>query len=236
MRTLNRAGFTLIELVVSFVILAVMSGVIAAVVAAAVRSAAHGNHLLVAERTRQSLQLLLTEELRDADAADVLSLAPDRIRFARPVGEAVPCAIMSASMLLADSAWTGVRAPEAGRDHAWVLADPATASWIESPIAAVAPDRCPDGSPALRLDLAVAVPAAALARVTEPVELEAYLSAGTTWLGLLGVPSASPVQPFAGPLASGTTRFLLGTGRLDASVQPRDDAAATISIPLRAVP
>ena len=61
---------------------------------------------------------------------------------------------------------------------------------------------------------------AVLGRVVEPVELSAYRSGASDWFGLTPASHASAVQPFAGPLAPGTTAISAVPGTLAADVQP----------------
>jgi prepilin-type N-terminal cleavage/methylation domain-containing protein len=229
-------GFSLFELVLGLAILGILAGAAATIVLAASRTAARATRSLAAGRAVRSLQGFLQQELRDAVQGDVTALAPARVAFARPVGIAMVCAAGGSDIVIADTAWTGIRSPEAGRDSAWLLIDPVAEVWQPSSVVTATTDRCPDQAPALRLALDAPADGAVLVRVTEPVELSAYRSGVADWFGLTPASGLSVVQPFAGPLVPGTTEWVLFSDRLETRLQPAGAAATAVITPLAAGP
>jgi prepilin-type N-terminal cleavage/methylation domain-containing protein len=245
MRTMNRRGarpeyregFTLVELLLGLTVLGIVAGTATAVVLGVSRAATRATRSLVADRALQSLQVFLRQELRDATNADVAVMASTRIALARPIGEAMVCAASDTAILVADSAWTGTRWPEPGRDDAWLLVDPVAAAWQAAAIVAVAADQCPaDLAPAIRLSLSAPPTGTVVVRIMEPVELSAYRSGIADWFGLTPANHAAAVQPFAGPLTPGTSRWVLYADRLETAMQPNGAAATIVLIPLAAGP
>jgi prepilin-type N-terminal cleavage/methylation domain-containing protein len=233
MRTMNRRAFTLVELLLGLTVLGILAGAAAAVVTGASRVATRVTRSLVAGRALQSLQIFLRQELRDETNADVAVMAPTRIALARPIGEAMVCAASDAAILVADSAWTGTRRPEPGRDEAWLLVDAVAEVWQVTAVVAVAADQCPaDQSPAIRLSLSAPATGTVVVRVMEPVELNAYRSGVADWFGLRPAGLGAVVQPFAGPLTPGTVRWVLYTDHLETAVQPNGAPATVVRIPL----
>lgn len=230
-RTPECRAFALIELLLALVLLAMVASGAVALVGTASREARRATQALVASRSVEALQGFLQQELRDATANDIAVLAPDRIALARPVGDAMTCATDGASVVIADSSWWGARLPEAGRDDTWLLADPSAAVWQANAITDVSADRCPDGSPATRIQLTSPVTSAVI-RVMEPVELSAYRSGTVDWLGLTPASHLVAVQPFAGPLAPATTAWTLFSDRIESRMQPNGATPLLLITPL----
>jgi prepilin-type N-terminal cleavage/methylation domain-containing protein len=233
MRQMSRRGFTLVELLLGLAVLGVVAGTVTAAVRGMSQVAARTTQSLLAERAVLSLQGFLQQELRDAVRGDLTAIAPDRIALKRPVGDAMICGAAGATVVIADSAWTGARQPQPGRDEAWLLTDPVLEVWQESAISDVATDRCPgNNAPALRLSLATPAAGAIITRIMEPVELSAYRSGPADWFGLTPGNRQSSVQPFAGPLVPGATRWLLYADRLETTLQSRGALVTAVITPL----
>jgi hypothetical protein len=64
---------------------------------------------------------------------------------------------------------------------------------------------CPGGAAGLMLPVGLLVSPTAheMVQTEEVVELGAYLSGGSTWLGLLHVALGTPIEPLAGPFGPG---------------------------------
>lgn len=233
MRALNRNAFTLMELLIGVVLLAMFATTLVVLVRSTARMTTRAGRLLLADRALFAMRVFAQEDLRDAATGDVVSLAPSRVALSRPIGEGATCADSAGVVLIADTAWTGTRTPAGGRDDALLLVDPVAAAWLRIPIDSVNRGRCPlDNAPATRLVLAAHAGVAVVARVVEPVELSAYASSGADWFGLTPASGRSPVQPFAGPLVSSATRFVVSAAALDITVPPRGTAATVVQVPL----
>lgn len=233
MRALSRGGFLLVELLIGMTMFGIVIAMLVTIVRGTARTTARASQLLVADRALLSLQGLAQQELRDARRSDVSILSPTRLGLSRPIGEAVVCADSGGIVLFADQAWTGTRAPEAGRDDAWLLLDPVLEQWQQVPIDSAGRGRCPlDGAPATRLVMSPHAAAAMALRVMEPVELSAYPSGVADWFGLTPASHSAVVQPFAGPLVAAATRFTAFPDHLELVVPPRAVTATTVQIPL----
>lgn len=229
---MTRRGTTLLELMLVLVAGAVVAGSAVAIVISASRLAARSARQLLTDRAAGALGVFLREELRDGAGGDVVSLTSARIALARPIGSASLCGADDSSVVYADTAWRGTRAPAAARDVAILLVDPIAETWDTLAIAGTAADRCATGAAATRLVFAAPPGTALLARIVEPVELAAYRSGAYDWLGIAPRSGASSIQPFAGPLAPGNSVFTLFADSLVMAIQPAGAGPASLSIPL----
>ena len=237
MRPVTRRGFTLVELMLSLVMLGIFAGSLVTVVRGAGRTAARATARLLADRAVLSLQFFVRQELRDAAVSDLAVVTPARLALSRPIGEAIACLDSGGVVLLPDASWDGTRAPEGARDDVLLLVDARAATWLRLPIDSVARDRCPlDHAPAFRVRVAVHPGRSVLAQVLEPVELSAYRSGAADWFGLTPADHSSSVQPFAGPLTPGVAGFVVTASRLDVTVPPLSAATVAVQAPLRAQP
>lgn len=233
MRTLTRRGVTLLELLVVVTLLGLLGVMVSAVVVGASRVAARHVGALALERTTQVATVLLHHELRDARWLDV-AVASAAVWLSRPVGDGVACDAGGTSLWLRRDGWRGDRAPEVARDRLLLLADGLT-DWRGAALNNVAAALCPDGSPAWRLTLSTAADSVQLLRVLEDVVVRRYPSGGAEWLGLAPADGSSPVQPFAGPLWSGASRFARVGDLLRVDLAART-GSRTFSIPVSALP
>jgi prepilin-type N-terminal cleavage/methylation domain-containing protein len=205
MRSLTRRGVTLLELLVVMTLLGLLGVMLSAVVVGASRVAARHLGALSLERTAQGAAVFLWQERRDAPWID-LAVATASVRLPRPVGDGVICQASGNSLWLRRDHWSGDRAPEMVRDRLLMLTN-GQAFWRAAGIQSVAAALCPDGAPAWRLVLSAAADSVQLVRVLEEVVLRRYAAGGSEWLGLAPADGSSPVQPFAGPLVNGASRF-----------------------------
>lgn len=212
---MNRRGVTLLELLIGLVLLAMLGVVVTTTLTTASRVAIRAVTRLATARTISVTGALLREELGHRGRDEVTVAGATSVDFSRVVGDAPVCDVQGHLVALRQSEWWGIRDPEPDRDDALLLSDVATGSWVANTIVAVGNGHCPDGSAAIQLTVGSTVAAAAVARIVEPVRLRGYLSNGNGWWGLAPASGLSPVQPFAGPLATpiGGTSFI-GTALL----------------------
>jgi prepilin-type N-terminal cleavage/methylation domain-containing protein len=230
---MTRRGFVLLEILVSLVLLALVGALVVAVVQGAVRTARHSMTLLSGERTVWSIGAVLREELRNADSAAVALPQPTALQVDAPIGEGAVCGNHGDTVFVRRSDWSGPRLPEATTDVAATLTDPITAAWDTAVIAASATAPCPlDGTAALRLVLAHTLAVALMVRVYSPTEVSIYESGGSAWLGLRSLNNSATVQPFAGPLMPGSSRFQWNGPALQVLLTPASGRDTTLIMPL----
>lgn len=229
---MSRRGTTLVELVLAITLL----GLLAVLAGGVVRIAATTNRLALAahlrEQVGQSIAQFLRHDLAEARGADLSLTAPGQLRMDRPVGESRPCASGGNNVSLARADWRGGRAPDAGRDMALLLTDPANGAWRRAAIREVGAGRCPEGAEALELTLDDAVPGARWIRVVEPVEVRIYPSGAADWFGLTPGIGPGTVQPVTGPFPRGGGRFELSGNRLAFGAALSRGGALRLEFPL----
>jgi prepilin-type N-terminal cleavage/methylation domain-containing protein len=225
-----RRGFTLIELMISLVVLAIVASITVDLLRHVAHFTTRATTGLTVDRTTLSLGRFIERELGDAGISDIAVTSTTSLALRRAVGAAIPCAVADSNLIYPDSAWHGTRAPEAGRDAAWLLTDPIAATWDSMPIDSVMVDHCPgDPSPGTRLVVRGLADGTVFVRAIEPVELRIYSSGAYDWLGLLPQDHSSSVQPFAGPLAPRSGSIELRILALAATIRP-DGEDSTITV------
>jgi type II secretory pathway pseudopilin PulG len=227
---MTRAGTSLLELLVALTIMGTTGLITVPLVVGTGRVASRTNASLAAERTTASLAGLLRHDLRLATTDDIVPTGPAMLWLTRPVGEGPVCATNSTSLLVRTSAWLGDRLPEAGRDRIQFLEPAPASSWREASLLSVAPGSCPDGQPALRMQVATDPGGSTHLRVLEPARLAAYPSGGAHWLGLAG--PGDPNQPFAGPVANGGLILAAVGGALRVTVTPTGGTSKLLHFPV----
>lgn len=229
---MSRHGFTLVELLIGMVLLAMFGIAMTNTLTITSRSTLRALRDLAISRTIVSSGSLLREELGSSDTGELRLIGPTAIVFGRTVGSASVCEALGSVVRLPASDWSGIRQPEAGRDDAILLSDVSTGRWSVVPIVATGNSRCPDGSDALQLSLGADAGAAAFVRITEPVQLRAYLSGGSGWWGLAPATGLSPIQPFAGPLDPSLPTLVLTSTELALPFRPMAGSDTVMRVPL----
>jgi len=214
-----RRGFTLIELMLSVVLLSLVGGTICQLLLSSVRLSRVQSERIAIQSSLRGAALVVGSELRELSAVtggnssenDILSLGPSSISYRAMRGFGYTCQTLPpGSIRVARSVFTGHRDPQAGRDSALILApgvlDPADSGWTAVGIAAVSTvASCPGAaSSAITLSLtaaAAAIPAGTPVRIYEPMQLASYSSEGRTWLGMRSLGTGENIQPLFGPLA-----------------------------------
>ncbi len=192
------------------------------------------------------LQTILAE-LRDASPGSLIVLERDRVVYRAERGVGIACGLGADGVLVPTGRFRAFRLPVPGRDSLELLlaAGESVPRWVTTGVAAPPrASRCPDGRPALAIppDPAWAgpVPDGTALRVRELMELRAYRSGGSTWLGARSVSGGETTQPVAGPLAPDgfSLRYLDADGwpaaaiervaRIAVTLRPRPDAWSAV--------
>lgn len=219
MRSVTRAGFTLLELLIGVAMTTLLAALLTTLAVAASRGARNHLLLLDAERARVAAGAWWRNDLRAVERGDLTVPAPDQLVLRRPIGGASVCGRDAGAIVVAQSDWRGDRTPVPSRDDAWLLRETTADFWSEGSVTAVASALCPDGRVGWRLAVAQGGTGAVWVRIVEPVRARFYASGGATWLGLEPLDGSSVVQPFAGPLASGSAFRVVGVD-IQASLLP----------------
>ncbi len=245
----QRRGFTLVEILLALIIMSVVTG-------ALYRLLNTSQRLSLAQAEQVSLQsnvrtgsLIVPNELRElntwlagtADRNDITVSDPDLITYRAMRGMGFVCQAAAAGateLYLAESNWTGLRAPDATRDDLYLFIDGDPYDddddiWSQLNVTAVTPDAAACGAAGYKLTVA-AIPAAVSVntplRLFELMELSLYADDdGEWWLGARSVkPGEIDPQPVLGPLTSDG----FGLEYLDAAGAPTADKTAIKSVRL----
>ena len=247
----QRRGFTLVEVLLALVIMGVVSGAI-------YRLLNTNQRLALAQAEQVSLQsnvrtgsLIVPSELRElntwqgggADRNDVIVAQPNNVTYRAGRGLGFLCqnaAAGATQLILAQSNWTGLRAPDAARDdlHLFIDGDPYDDnddSWSQLNLTGVAAGNACGGAQPLSWTLTVpaipaAVPANTPVRLFEVMQLQLYAdAAGEWWLGARSVVDAAPV-PMLGPLTNNgfVLQYLDSTGVATADLTAINSVRLTV--------
>jgi type II secretory pathway pseudopilin PulG len=199
--TASRRGLGLVELMVGLALLGIVGALVARIVAVTTRSAVRVRERSARSATLRSAALAVAREVRGLGPGEV-RIAADTLRYRARRGDGVACVISGAGVSLGRAGFRGWRQPQAGRDSLAVL-DRDTGTWHVGAIAAVSAGTCPDGAAAIVVagGTTWSGPVPAPVRVLEWVELRAYQSGGSWWLGARSLRPTDAIQPLAGPIA-----------------------------------
>jgi len=217
----SQRGFTLIELMLSLVMVLLVSGTLYRLVLSTQRLSRVQATRIAVQSSMRGAVLVVGNELRELSAVpggtgtenDLLSLGPTGITYRGMRGFGYTCQALGPGLLrLSRSGFTGYRDPQAGRDSVLVYAPglraPVDSSWIPMAITMVSTSGPCSGAlaPAITLTTTAStvlgpVPAGAPVRVYEPMELALYRSESQWWLGMRSLSTAEAIQPLFGPLA-----------------------------------
>lgn len=226
---MRRSGLSLLELLVALTILGIAGLITVPLVVGTGRVASRAAAALVADRTTASLAALLRHDLRLATTDEIIPITPTMLWLARPVGEGSVCATMPSTLLLRATDWEGDRLPAPGRDVVQFLQSGPAGEWYDATLVAASSGSCPDGAPAMRLEVAADPTGSTHLRVLEPTRLTSYPSGASHWLGLAG--PGDPNQPFAGPVTSGGMSLAVVGGALQAVVTPSSGPSQVLRFP-----
>jgi prepilin-type N-terminal cleavage/methylation domain-containing protein len=225
----NRRGFTLVEILVSLVIMLIVSGAIYQMLNSSQR-------LTRAQAERVSLQsnvrsgaLVVPTELRELstfvaggdDQNDVLAITGTTdIQYRAMRGIGFVCQTPTATEIriarnsLAGSwpGYSGYRDPKETRDGLYIFMDGDESlggvdSWLELAITGVSTGNTCGGAAAISLTVpntpaltALPLPLRTPVRIYEKMQLQLYVSGGKSWLGAKSVNTGEAFQPVLGPL------------------------------------
>ena len=218
----SRQGFTLIELMLSLVLVLAVSGALLRLVLSSERLSRDQAARIAVQSSMRGAVLVVSNELRELSTAsggagpdnDILGLGATALSYRAMRGFGLTCQPLSAGLLrLSRSSFTGFRDPQPGRDSAWVYApglrSPADSGWIPSAITSVSTSvPCPGTTgPALTLSVVASPPLVPLpvgtpVRVYELMQVASYRSEGQFWLGLRALSTGEAIQPLFGPLTA----------------------------------
>jgi len=211
----NRRGTTLAEMVVALGAAAVILVALHALLLAATRARAREAATREARGTARAAAAILRAELQGTASAagDLLAVLDTAVAVRAVRAQAPVCAQPAPDRVALDEAHgSWLRSPDPARDAARILldGDPDDAgddAWWTAGIIGTGRGTCPDGSPAVTLDLARPLPGPAVAgapvRVLETVEYRLYRDASGQWMLGTRTRSASgwaATSPLAGPL------------------------------------
>jgi prepilin-type N-terminal cleavage/methylation domain-containing protein len=247
----NRRGFTLVEILVSLVIMLIVSGAIYQMLNSSQRLSRAQAERVSLQTNVRSGALVVPTELRELstfvgggdDQNDVLEVVDStdiRYRAMRGIGFVCQAPTTSEIWVAARGAvspligYSGYRDPKATRDRLYVFIDgdeiTTFDSWLPLSITGVDPGTC-GGAAAIKLTVSPStVPALPLrtpVRIFEEMQLKLYVNGGKSWLGARSVYTGEAFQPVLGPL---TDAAGLAFQYLDAGGVPTTNLKAIKSI------
>ncbi len=242
-----RRGFSLVELLVSMVLLALVTGSVTSAALSAIRTADRSRERARQESMLREAAAVVEREVGDISPAyDIGGFAAESITYRGGRGSGFTCGIDGGAVVVRDADYRAWRLPDPARDSLLVLlpGDSSTglADWVITPLLAP-PTRghCRDGAPGLRLSVDAALVGSASftelpVRAFEWMRLRLYESGGSWWIGARSLRPGEVIQPIAGPLAVGGLSLGLLDGDAHAAVpaeakllQVRLVAAAPVS-------
>ena len=215
---LVRKGFTLVEVLVSLVLMVLVAGIgLRWFLVQHWTGVAQGETAAVQAALRAG-SLFLTTELRELGGTpgdpDILVFSPESLTYRAMRGIGFTCARAPGSILIDTGGFGGYRSIQAGRDsillHFEGRMDSSTDDrWIHLPVLATGASSCA-GAPALQLMTAVDTTqfplnrfaAFAPVRSFEIMQIKLYQSGGDYWLGARSISAGETIQPLIGPLTA----------------------------------
>jgi prepilin-type N-terminal cleavage/methylation domain-containing protein len=219
--SLDRRGFTLLEIMVSTCMMLIVSGAVYQLLVTTQRlSRAQAEQVRLQANIRAG-SLFVANELRELstvaggsrDQNDLLSIGRSEVTFRVVRGTGFVCQPPSATQIrVGRSGFSGHRDPQPGRDSVYLFlqgVETRDDAWLPLPITQVSTaSSCSDGAPGIALmvpstTVLADVPVGTPVRVYEVLELKLYRSEGRSWLGARSVSAGEAIQPVVGPLTDG---------------------------------
>lgn len=226
----NRRGFTLIEIMISLVVLLIVSAAVYRLLITTQRVSRAQSEWVSLQSNVRTGSLVVPNELREASTVEGGSLAqndlfviqPDNVTYRAMRGLGYVCQAPTATQIriAQEPSYRGYRAPDVARDSLMLFVErnPDKSNddvWIPLRIAALAAGvaSCPGGVPGYTftldagnpatLDLPT-VPVNTPVRIYERMELRLYQADGRSWLGAHSMSANNEaIQPVLGPLTDG---------------------------------
>jgi len=236
MRTLNRHGFTLVELIVALALGALVASAVYRAIVGTQRVTQAGAQKMDVQQNLRAGATYLGSLIRELDASDgdisvatATRLQFRSMRWVAPLCDApAPSGPTAVLLTLRRAATFGLRSPSAVEDSVLVFSDgdPGTRTddvWLVGAVTGLVGSACTDGAAAVSLTVEITAAsggqAAVLAGVTfgapmrgfQPEELSLFQAADSRWW--MGQRTANrlgswtPVRPLVGPLAAGGLGF-----------------------------
>ncbi len=235
MNAMPRRGFSLVEVLVSVMLLGLVASSLTSVVLSGVRTADRSRERARQEVVLRELAAVVEREVADVSPArDLGSVAAESVTYRAGRGSGITCGGDAAGVVVRDAGYRAWRLPDASRDSLLLLLpDDSLAgggTWVVAPmLAPPARGYCRDGAPGLHLavDPLYATMAGAVdipVRVFEWMRLRLYESGGAWWVGGRSLRPTDVTQPIAGPLAARGVSFTW----LDGSARPAIPANAEL--------
>lgn len=241
----RRAGFTLVELLTSLVMLAIVGNAIIAMMMAMQRITRQQSETAAMQGTLRTGLQLLQGELVELSALDITTMANDKIGYRAMRGLGETCEVTTSAVKLRRSTYGGLRNPTADRDGLWLFLDGDSTRtnddhWTSFPMSAVGVSTCPDGSDAWLLTVPLAAADSAQAgvpgpaRTFEEMEVGQIQEDGLEWLGIRSIRfGETSLVPVSGPVAWNGVRFAYRDLNDVTTANPSE--VATIVVTLRGV-
>jgi prepilin-type N-terminal cleavage/methylation domain-containing protein len=243
-----RRGFTLVEILVSLVVMLIVAGSIYSMLNANQRLSRAQSERVSLQSNVRSGALIVATELRElntviggnVDQNDILTspLLPSDITYRAMRGMGFVCQTPTATEIrVARSSYSGYRDPVAIRDSLYVFIDgsPGADSWLPLRVTGVNLASACGGASAIAFTVpsnatltTASIPVGTPVRVYEVMQLKLYVNGGKSWLGALSASAGeTSIQPVLGPLVAGNG---LAFQYLDASENATTDPKAVKSI------
>jgi prepilin-type N-terminal cleavage/methylation domain-containing protein len=248
----HRRGFTLVEVLVSLVVMLIVTGAIYELLHSTQRLSRSQAERVSLQSNVRSGALIVPTELRElatfvggsADQNDVLITPAGgtdiTYRAMRGIGFVCQTPTTATEILVARSSYSGYRDPQAARDGIYVFLDGDDAIstddvWLPPfTVTGVATGSTCGGAAAIALTVSpsntvlTTLPVGTPVRIYEVMQLQLYTDAGgKSWLGARSVSTGEAIQPVLGPLTPGNG---LAMEYLDASGNITTDVKAIKSI------
>jgi prepilin-type N-terminal cleavage/methylation domain-containing protein len=251
----NRRGFTLIEIMISLILMLIVTGAVYKLILSSQR-------LSRAQTERMSLQanvrigsLMVLSDLRELNTVtggsiaenDILAIAASDITYRGMRGSGYICQAPTATQVrISRTSFSGYRDPVAARDSFYVFLDgnPDTETddaWLPVAITAVSTATACPGAMGAGITLITPNTAALVGlntgtpvRFFEVMELKLHQADGRSWLGARSVSAGEEIQPVLGPLSDGDG-FLLTYLNSAGAVTADRTAIKSIQVTLRGI-